>query len=66
MKIQKKKRLEICKKSNIEESKIDASPNISNVSIRISSKIKNKLKIWDEDGYKKINWETKNSIIPYW
>lgn len=45
MKIQKKKRLEICKKSNIEESKIDASPNISNVSIRISSKIKNKLKI---------------------
>ena len=65
MKIQKKKRLEICKKSNIEESKIDASPNISNESIRISSKIKNKLKIWDEDGYKKINWETKNSIIPY-
>ena len=69
----KKKRLAFCKKiiemeidgkkldgTNIfftDETKIDTAPNTSNESIRISSKIKNKLKIGDEEGYKLINRE---------
>ena len=71
----KKKRLAFCKKiiemeidgkkldgTNIfftDETKIDTAPNTSNESIRISSKIKNKLKIGDEEGYKLINRERK-------
>ena len=71
----KKKRLEFCKKiidSEIDgkkldginifftdETKIDTAPNTSNESIRISSKVKNKLKSGDEEGYKIINRETK-------
>ena len=71
----KKKRLAFCKKiiemeidgkkldgTNIfftDETKIDTAPNTSNESIRISSKIKNKLKIGDEEGYKMINRERK-------
>ena len=34
-------------------------PNTSNESIRISSKVKNKIKLRDEEGYKMINRETK-------
>ena len=71
----KKKRLEFCKKiidSEIDgkkldginifftdETKIDTAPNTSNESIRISSKVKNKLKSGDEEGYKIINREVK-------
>ncbi len=42
-----------------DETKIDTAPNTSNESIRISSKVKNKLKSGDEEGYKIINRETK-------
>ena len=42
-----------------DETKIDTAPNTSNESIRISSKVKNKLKSGDEEGYKLINRETK-------
>ena len=71
----KKKRLEFCKKivemeidwkklagKNIfftDETKIDTAPNTSNELIRISSKIKNKIKFGDQEGYKMINRETK-------
>ena len=71
----KKKRKEFCQKIvdmeiegkklegiNIfftDETKIDTAPNTSNESIRISSKVKNKLKSGDEEGYKLINRETK-------
>ena len=71
----KKKRMEFCKKivemeidgkklegKNIfftDETRIDTAPNTSNESIRISSKIKNKIKLGDEEGYKMINRETK-------
>ena len=43
-----------------DETKIDTAPNTSNESIRISSKVKNKLKSGDEEGYKLINREQKN------
>ena len=43
----------------IDETRIDTAPNTSNESIRISSKVKKKLKLGDEDGYKIINRETK-------
>ena len=71
----KRKRMEFCQKIidmeidgkkldgiNIfftDETKIDTAPNTSNESIRISSKVKNKLKSGDEEGYKLINRETK-------
>ena len=41
----------------IDETRIDTAPNTSNESIRISSKVKNKIKLGDEDGYKMINRE---------
>ena len=41
-----------------DETKIDTAPNTSK-SIRISLKVKNKLKSGDEEGYKIINRETK-------
>ena len=44
------------------ETKIDTAPNTSNESIRISTKVKNKLKLGDEEGFKIINRETKNLI----
>ena len=43
----------------IDETRIDTAPNTSNESIRISSKVKKKIKLGDEDGYKIINRETK-------
>ena len=43
-----------------DKTKIDTAPNTSNESIRISSKVKNKLKLGDEEGYKLINREKKN------
>jgi len=71
----KRKRMEFCRKIvemeidgkklegiNIfftDETKIDTAPNTSNESIRISSKVKNKIKSGDEEGYKMINRETK-------
>ena len=66
----KKKRLEFCQNiiqkglegKNIfftDETKMDTAPNTKGESIRMSSQIKNKLKKGDEDGYKKINRETK-------
>ena len=66
----KKKRLEFCQKivqmglegKNIfftDETKMDTAPNTKGESIRISSKIKNRIKKGDEEGYKKINRETK-------
>ena len=71
----KKKRMEFCKKivemeidgkklegKNIfftDETRIDTAPNTANESIRISSKVKNKIKLGDEEGYKMINRETK-------
>ena len=71
----KKKRLEFCKKIvemeingkkldgiNIfftDETKIDTAPNTSNETIRVSSKIKHKIKLGEEEGYKMINRETK-------
>ena len=42
-----------------DETKIDTAPNTSNETIRISSKVINKLKLGDEEGYKLINRETK-------
>ena len=64
------KRLKFCKKiidMNLEgknifftdETKVDTAPNISNESIRVSSRIKNKIKKGDKEGYNKINRETK-------
>ena len=44
-------------------------PNIKGESIKLSSKIKNQMKKWDEEGYKKIIRETKKhevSIIIVW
>ena len=38
---------------------MDTSSNTKGESIRLSSKIKNKIKQGDEEGYKKINRETK-------
>ena len=66
----KKKRLEFCQKiiqMNIEgknifftdETRMDTAPNTKGESIRLSSRIKNKIKQGDEEGYKKINRETK-------
>ena len=43
----------------IDETRIDTAPNTSNESIRISSKVKKKIKLGDEDWYKIINRETK-------
>ena len=73
----KKKRLEFCQKivqmglegKNIfftDETRLDTGPNTKGESIRVSSKIKNKIKKGDEEGYQKINRETKkfeSSII---
>ena len=75
----KKKRLDFCK--NIiqiglegkdicftDETRMDTAPNTKGESIRLSSKIKNQIKKGDEEGYKKINRETKkyeaSIIIP--
>ena len=71
----KKKRMDFCKKIvemeldgkkleglNIfftDETRIDTAPNTSNESIRISTKVRKKIKLGDEDGYKMINRETK-------
>ena len=66
----KKKRVEFCQKiiqMNLEgknifftdETRMDTAPNTKGESIRLSSKIKNKIKQGDEEGYKKINRETK-------
>ena len=66
----KKKRLDFCKniiQMNLEgkdifftdETKITTAPNTKGESIRISSKTKNQIKKGDEEGYKKINRETK-------
>ena len=76
----KKKRLEFCQKivqmglegKNIfftDETRMDTGPNTKGESIRVSSKIKNKIKKGDEEGYQKINRETKkfeSSIIVSW
>ena len=64
------KRLDFCKKiidMNLEgknifftdETKIYTAPNTSNESIRVSSRIKNKIKKGDKEGYNMINRETK-------
>ena len=66
----KKKRLDFCK--NIiqiglegkdifftDETRMDTAPNTKGESIRLSAKIKNKIKKGDEEGYKKINRQTK-------
>ena len=42
-----------------DETRMDTAPNTKGESIRLSSKIKNKIKQGDEEGYKKINRETK-------
>ena len=66
----KKNRLEFCKKivqmglegKNIfftDETRMDTAPNTKGESIRVSSKVKNKIKKGDEEGYQKINRETK-------
>ena len=66
----KKKRVEFCQKiiqmdlegKNIfftDETRIDTASNTKGESIRLSSKIKNKIKKGEEEGYKKINKETK-------
>ena len=39
--------------------RIDTAQNTASESIRISSKVKNKIKLGDEEGYKMINRETK-------
>ena len=39
---------------------MDTAPNTKGETIRISSQIKNKIKMGDEEGYQKINRETKN------
>ena len=52
-----------------DETKVDTAPNISNESIRVSSRIKNKIKKGDKEGYNKINRETKKyeaSTIVVW
>ena len=49
-----------------DETKMDTAPNTSGESIRVSSKIKRKLQKGEEEGFKKINRETKkfeSSII---
>ena len=46
-----------------DETRVDTAPNTRGESIRVSSKIKNKLKKGDEDGYKKINRDTKNMYL---
>ena len=43
----------------IDETRIDIAPNTSSESIRNSSKVKNKIILGDEEGYKMINRETK-------
>ena len=66
----KKKRLEFCQKivqmglegKNIfftDETRMDTTPNTKGESIRISTKIKNKIKKGEEEGYQKINREAK-------
>ena len=45
-----------------DETNIDIAPNTSKETIRICSKVKNKLKLGDEEGFKIINRETKNLI----
>ena len=66
----KKKRLEFCQKiiqmgleaKNIfftDETRMDTAPNTKGESIRLSSKIKNQIRNGNEEGYKKINRETK-------
>ncbi len=42
-----------------DETRIDTAPNTSKESIRISSKVKKKIKLGDGDGYKIINREIK-------
>ena len=42
-----------------DETRIDTAPNIKGESIRVSNKIKNKIKRGEEEGYEKINRETK-------
>ena len=70
MKKPRKKRLDFCKNiiqiclegKNIfftDETRMDTAPNTKGESIRLSSKIKNKIKKGDEEGYKKINRQTK-------
>ena len=55
----KKKRLEGKNIFFTDETKMGSAPNTSGESIRISSKIKRKLQKGDEEGFKKINRETK-------
>ena len=68
----KKKRLDFCK--NIiqiglegkdifftDETRMDTAPNTKGESIRLSAKIKNQIKKGDEEGYKKINRQTKKT-----
>ena len=66
----KKKRLEFCQKiiqmgiegKNIfftDETRMDTAPNTKGESIRVSSITRNKIKNGEEEGYKKINRETK-------
>ena len=66
----KKKRLEFCQKiiqmgiegKNIfftDETRMDTAPNTKAESIRVSSITRNKIKNGEEEGYKKINRETK-------
>ena len=66
----KKKRLEFCQKivrmgvegKNIfftDETRMDTAPNTKGESIRVSSETRNKIKNGEEEGYKKINRETK-------
>ena len=68
----KKKRLDFCKniiQINLEgknifltdETKINKAPSTKGESIRLSSKTKNQIKNGDEEGYKKINRETKKT-----
>ena len=42
-----------------DETRMDTAPNTKGESIRLSSKTKNKIKNGEEEGYKKINRETK-------
>jgi len=66
----KKKILEFCQKivkigiegKNIfftDETRMDTAPNTKGESIRVSSITRNKIKDGEEEGYKKINQETK-------
>ena len=43
----------------MDETRIDTTPNTKGELIRVSNKIKNKIKRGEEEGYEKINRETK-------